>query len=159
MTPMDVPKNQAPCRRGCSALLYHMPVIRLQPGIKDASAAPRKKRATIKPAKFEHAAIHATQIAQTILDARSVEGSKPDGIIRAFRQNLQAAGDKLSQWQSDEKPGRKPSEGEISEVKNAIAPRVLVESQILAGTRVSGRACRQNIHASGVSSPDPRGCP
>lgn len=73
MTPMDVPKNQAPCRSGCSALLYHMPVNRLQPGRIDASAAPRKKRTTIKPAKFVHAAINATQRPQTTLDTTSVE--------------------------------------------------------------------------------------
>lgn len=45
-------------RIGCSMRRYHWPVIMVKRGIQPASKRPRKKRATINPAKLWHAAMH-----------------------------------------------------------------------------------------------------
>ena len=48
----ELPVNQRPCRKGCSSRRYHMPVIKLNPGETEASAAPRKNRTSNMPVKF-----------------------------------------------------------------------------------------------------------
>jgi hypothetical protein len=64
---MEFPQNQIPCRSGCSDVRYHSEVIRLKPLETLASVHPRKKRATMSPAKFVAAAWQARTIAHNML--------------------------------------------------------------------------------------------
>jgi hypothetical protein len=63
----EFPQNQIPWRSGCSEVLYHREVIKVNPGDRLASVHPRKKRATIKPVKFVVAAWQARIIAHKML--------------------------------------------------------------------------------------------
>lgn len=63
----EFPQNQIPWRSGCSDVLYQSEVIKVNPGERLASVHPRKKRATISPAKFVVAAWQARTTAHKML--------------------------------------------------------------------------------------------
>ena len=63
----EFPQNQIPWRSGCSDVLYQREVIKVNPGERLASVHPRKKRATISPAKFVVAAWQARTTAHIML--------------------------------------------------------------------------------------------
>lgn len=68
----EFPANQRPWRSGCSSLRYHIPVIRLNPGETEASAAPSRNRVTMMPVKLCVAAWQARMAPQMILSNTSV---------------------------------------------------------------------------------------
>lgn len=65
----EFPQNHIPERSGCSDLRYQSEVRRVNPGDRLASVHPRKKRVTMKVAKFVVAAWHARIIAHSMLIA------------------------------------------------------------------------------------------
>lgn len=139
MTPQDVPTNQAPWRRGCSSLLYHIPVMRLEPGIIADSAAPRRKRTAIKPPKFLHAAVKPMSNAQAYLSYVNTVFCWSLLVGRLW--NLQSTDDELSNRQSDHEVWCCPSEREGPKIKNTVCPGVFWASEFLKSRQLNVNFC------------------
>lgn len=83
---MAFPRNQIPCRKGCSSRLYHIPVMREKPGEMEASATPRKKRATRRPGKVWTAAWQQRMMAQARLRYVSGRISQDWGVLTLIQR-------------------------------------------------------------------------
>lgn len=64
---IEFPRNQRPCRRGCSEVRYQREVIKLNPGERLASKRPSRNLTTMSPAKLVVAAWQARMTAHIML--------------------------------------------------------------------------------------------
>jgi hypothetical protein len=123
--PEALPANQMECRETCSDGVYHMPVMRLNPGEMALSSAPRKKRTVIMPAKLDTTACKVSTIPHRKLPSISPQlQARVDGAVHQSTEIL-------AKWELDKAHTNRVRSDEIAGVEDAGRPTELLLLEML----------------------------